>query len=68
MKTKLALFAAVLGITGIVAGATAFAQGYDAQSRGKGNSYAANQCKNGGWKALGYKNQGQCVSDMVKKG
>ena len=69
MKTKITLFAAVLGVTGIVAGASAFAmQANGNGSNGKGNSYAANQCKNGGWKALGYKNQGQCVSDMVKKG
>lgn len=27
----------------------------------------ASQCKNGGWQALGFKNQGQCVSSVASK-
>lgn len=62
---KVALFAAVLGVTGVVAGASAFAVQQPAHSNGRGNSYSANQCKNGGWRELGYKNQGECIADMV---
>lgn len=62
---KVALFAAIIGVTGVIAGASAFAVQGPSQGNGHGNSYAANQCKNGGWKDLGYKNQGQCIRDMV---
>lgn len=62
---KVTLFAAIIGVTGVVAGTSAFAVQQSAQSNGHGNSYSANQCKNGGWRELGYKNQGQCIRDMV---
>jgi hypothetical protein len=69
ISNKVIVFAAVIGATGIVAGASVMAQGNQSRgSNGNGNSYAANQCKDGGWKTLGYKNQGQCVTDMVKQG
>jgi len=30
--------------------------------------YLMDQCKNGGWQDMGYKNQGQCVSHFAKGG
>jgi hypothetical protein len=30
--------------------------------------YLKDQCKNGGWQALGFKNQGQCVSFFASGG
>jgi len=69
IANKVILFAAIIGATGIVAGASVMAKSQQSSgSNGRGNSYAANQCKDGGWKALGFKNQGQCVSSMVKQG
>jgi hypothetical protein len=31
------------------------------------SGYTKDQCKNGGWQALGFKNQGQCVSFFAKQ-
>jgi hypothetical protein len=31
------------------------------------NGYLKDQCKNGGWVALGFRNQGQCVSFFAKQ-
>jgi hypothetical protein len=32
------------------------------------SGYTKDQCKNGGWAALGFKNQGQCVSYFASGG
>lgn len=66
MKSKITLFAAVLAVTGVIAGSTAYAMNGNAQKAHESNAYVAEQCKNGNWEKLGFKNQGQCVSHFKK--
>ncbi len=67
LSSKIALFAAVIGVTGVVAGTVVSAQSGRATEVQAANAYAADQCKDGGWQALGFKNQGQCVAYFMKK-
>jgi len=47
---------AVLGLSG-----TTFAQGQSGDNPTHGAPTSKEDCKNGGWKQFGFKNQGQCV-------
>ena len=68
LLTKTALFAAVFAVVSVTAGTLAYAQSNNTNSATKqqANSYMGDQCKDGGWEALGYKNQGQCVSNFAR--
>jgi hypothetical protein len=69
---KIAVFAAVVGVTGALAGTAAFAQSGGAFVSSETSAYTKNQCKDGGWEtnfASGtFKNQGDCVSFFAKGG
>jgi hypothetical protein len=52
---------------------TAYADNLTIAANGDSTSYnfevsTSGDCKNGGWKALGYKNQGQCIAAHTNKG
>lgn len=64
---RVALFVAVLGATGIVAGSVVSAQSWQRHhhEENHGNHYMADQCKDGGWRKFTnpkFKNQGECVA------
>lgn len=61
----------LLGLSVITAVATT--TGFAAAHNGGGTSqpdlsgYTKDQCKNGGWRALGFRNQGECVSYFARQ-
>ncbi len=61
---KVALGLAIAAVTAVLA------YGGSADAKKATNpvtsGYGKDQCKNGGWQALGYRNQGQCVSFFAK--
>jgi len=66
--TKIAVVVSALAVTLAMAGSSALAKNddHDHDNNGSGyQGYAKDQCKHGGWKKLGFKNQGQCVSFFV---
>jgi len=56
-------FAAVVGVVGTLGGSIALAHnGAGVAQKSDLSVYTKEQCKDGGWMADGFKNQGQCVS------
>ncbi len=61
-SAKALLMAGVIAIT--AAGASSYVSAQSAPQSDP-NGYAKDQCKDGGWETLGFRNQGQCVSFFV---
>lgn len=62
--------AKVLSVSLVVDGSWAFADGEQTilvRNAVVNGATDINQCKNGGWQSLGFKNQGQCVSSVASK-
>jgi hypothetical protein len=64
---KLAVFAAVVGVTGALAGSVALAKSNNSVAASV-TGYSKEQCKDNGWVELGFENQGQCVSYFATGG
>jgi hypothetical protein len=59
--------AGVIGAVGAVSVASAASPKLAAKPTQPTAGYSKDQCKKGGWQALGYRNQGQCVSFFAKQ-
>jgi hypothetical protein len=65
---KALLVAGVMAVTAVGASSYVSAQSAAQKQGADPNGYAKDQCKNGGWEALGFRNQGQCVSFFARGG
>jgi hypothetical protein len=70
MITNIVVTIAVTIAVTVAAGAAAVAvhQVTDVKVNAAASGYSKDQCKNGGWQNLGFKNQGQCVSFFASGG
>lgn len=59
----LVALAATIGLIGFNVSAE-----HGSSSSNSEKNYQKEQCKNGGWEEMGYKNQGQCVSHFASDG
>lgn len=60
------VFVAALGVSAVFAASVSAARQPQTQPVTT-SGYTKEQCKNGGFQALGFKNQGQCVSFFAKQ-
>ena len=63
---KVAIILGVMALTAVFAGSYASAKNASTTKANAG--YSKDQCKEGGFQALGFKNQGQCVSFFASGG
>lgn len=64
---KFAILFFIVAAVAVFAGAFASAHGGVNEAPSNITGYSKDQCKDGGWRTLGFRNQGQCVSYFAKQ-